>query len=63
MLNVKTNVMPVIIGVTGTISESFRNYLSNVPGKHGVKELQTTAVLGTALILCKVKGKAVPLHA
>jgi hypothetical protein len=30
MWNVKTNVIPVIIGATGTISESFRKYLSNV---------------------------------
>jgi len=33
MWNVKTKVMPVIIGVTGTISKSFRKYVSNIPGK------------------------------
>ena len=33
---------------TGTISKSFRKYVSNIPGKHEVKELQKTAVLGTA---------------
>jgi hypothetical protein len=54
MWNVKTNVIPVIIGATGTISKSFRKYLSNVPGKHEVKELQKTAILGTAHILRKV---------
>jgi hypothetical protein len=32
--NVKTKVIPVIIGATGTIIKSFRNYLSNIPGKH-----------------------------
>jgi hypothetical protein len=48
MWNVKTNVTPVIIGATGSISESFRKYLSSVPGKHDIKELQKTAVLGTA---------------
>ena len=63
MLNVKTDVIPVIIGVTGIISESFRNYLSNVPGKHETKELQKTAILGTAHILCKVKGRVFPLQA
>jgi hypothetical protein len=46
--NVKTKVTPVIIGGTGTISKSFRKYLSSVPGKHDIKELQKTAVLGTA---------------
>jgi hypothetical protein len=37
--NVKTNVIPIIIGVSGTILKSFRKYLSNVPGKHEIKEL------------------------
>jgi hypothetical protein len=50
----KKNVIPVIIGATGTISKSFRKYLSNVPGTHEVKELQKTAILGTAHILRKV---------
>jgi hypothetical protein len=54
MWNVKTKVTPVIIGATGTISKSFRKYLSSVPGKHDVKELQKTAILGTAHILRKV---------
>ena len=32
MWKVKTSVIPVIIGVTGTISKSFRKYISNIPG-------------------------------
>jgi hypothetical protein len=54
MWNVKTNVMPVIIRATGTISKSFRKYLSSIPGKHDIKELQKTALLGTAHILRRV---------
>jgi len=54
MWNVKTRVIPVIIGATGTISKSFRKYVSNIPGNHEVKELQKTAILGTAHILRKV---------
>jgi hypothetical protein len=54
MWNVKTNVIPVIIGATGTFSKSFTKYLSNVPGIHEVKELQKTAILRTAQILRKV---------
>ena len=54
MWNVKTKVIPVIIGTTGTISKSFRKYVSNIPGNHEVKELQKTAILGTAHILRKV---------
>jgi len=54
MWNVKTKVIPVIIVETGTISKSFRKYVSNIPGKHEVKGLQKTAILGTAHILRKV---------
>jgi hypothetical protein len=42
----KTNVIPVITGATGTISKSFRKYLNNTLGKHEIKELQKTAILG-----------------
>jgi hypothetical protein len=38
--NVKTKVIPVIIGAAGTISQSFRKYLSNILGKNEIKELQ-----------------------
>ena len=55
MWNVKTKAIPVIIGATGTISESFDKYVSNIPGNHEVKELQKTAILGTAHILRKVQ--------
>ena len=54
MWNVKTNVIPVIKRATGTISKSFRKYVSNTPGNHEFKELQKTAILGTAHILRKV---------
>jgi hypothetical protein len=37
-----------------TISKSFRKYLSSIPGKHDIKELQKTAILGTAHTLRKV---------
>jgi len=40
MWNLKAKVIPVILGATGTISKSLRQYLSNVPGKHEIKELQ-----------------------
>ena len=54
MWNIKTKVIPVIIEATGTISKSFSKYMSNITGKHEVKELQKTAILGTAHILRKV---------
>ena len=44
MWNVKTKVIPVITGTTGTISKSFSKYVSNIQGKHEVKELQTAVI-------------------
>jgi hypothetical protein len=54
MWNVKIKVIPVVIGATGTISKSFKKYVSNIPRNHEVKKLQKTAILGTAHILRKV---------
>jgi hypothetical protein len=54
IMNVKTRVIPVIVGATGTISKSFRRYVSTIPGNHDFRELQKTAILGTANVLRKV---------
>jgi hypothetical protein len=43
-----------IIEAAGTISKSFRKYLSNKPGQHAIKELQQTAILCMEHILRKV---------
>jgi hypothetical protein len=52
--NVKANVIPATTGATETISESLRQYLSNVPEKHEIKEMQKSAIFGTAHTLRKV---------
>jgi len=39
MWNVRATVIPVIIGATGTISKSLRQYLSNITGKNKIKEI------------------------
>ena len=54
MWNVKANVIPVITGVIGMISKLLRQYLSNILGKHEIRELQNTAILGTAHMLREV---------
>ena len=54
MCNIKPKLIPVIIGATGTISKTFRKYVSYIQGNHEVKELHKTAILGTAHILRKV---------
>jgi hypothetical protein len=38
MWNVKANVILAIIGAIGTISESLRQYLSKIQGKHEIKD-------------------------
>jgi len=40
MWNVKAKVILIIIGVTGTISKSLRQNVSNITGKGEIKELQ-----------------------
>jgi len=35
--NNNNNNIPVIIGATGTISNSVRHYLNNIPEKHEIK--------------------------
>jgi len=43
---VKEKVIPVIIGVTGTISKSLRQYLNNIAGKHKIKETAKNSHIG-----------------
>jgi hypothetical protein len=40
MWNVKTKAIPVIKDKNGTVSETFRQYLSNIEGKHEIRELR-----------------------
>ena len=40
MWNVKAKLIPVLTEATGTISKSLRQYLSNIPGEHKIKEMQ-----------------------
>jgi len=51
---VKTKVIPVITGATGTVSKRCKQYLNNIAGKYEIKELQKPAILGTAHKLWKV---------
>ena len=54
MWNVKGKMIPILTGANETISKPLRQYLSNIPEKHEIKELQKTAVMGTGQILRKV---------
>jgi hypothetical protein len=52
--NLKTEVITVIKGATGTYSKSLRKYISNLTGNHEIKEIQKKVILGTAHVLRKV---------
>jgi len=42
-----------VISTITTVSKSFPQYLSKIPGKHKTKEVQKTVILGTANLLRK----------
>jgi hypothetical protein len=44
--NVKAKVIPVIIGATGTISKSLRQYLNNVSGNQEIKNYKKNSHIG-----------------
>jgi len=54
MCNLKANVISKINVATETISESLRQYLSNIPGKHAIEKLHKPAILYTAHKLWEV---------
>jgi hypothetical protein len=54
MWNVEMEIIPTAIGEVATITKLCRKYLSNITGMHDNKELQKTAILGTAHIIRKV---------
>ena len=51
--NYKTKTIPVVIGALGVINKTTEKYLSDIPGKSCIKELQKTTLLGTSRILRK----------
>jgi hypothetical protein len=56
MWNLKSTIIPIIIGATGIVTRSLRKNLEAVPGKHSIDSLQKTAIglLGTSHIIREV---------
>lgn len=54
MWRTKVVIIPIIIGCTGFVSRDYQQLVDKLPGEHNARELQKTAVLGTAHILRKV---------
>ena len=46
-MDCRAQVITVIIEATGNSSKLLRQYLSNVLGKHEIKEIQAKIILGT----------------
>ncbi|KAL1462310.1 hypothetical protein WDU94_014153 [Cyamophila willieti] len=51
MWNIRTKVIPIIIGATGLISKTTAELIEEVPGKHNLLQMQRAVVLGTAHII------------
>lgn len=54
MWNVRTHVIPIVVGALGTMSERFKEYLALLGTQTSVETVQKTAILGSAHILRKV---------
>ena len=50
------SIIPVIIGATGLMKKNFKKYLASIPGEPSAREIQTTALKGTARILKRALG-------
>ena len=54
--NVKSTVIPVIVGTLGTVSENIGNHLKTIGILIVISCLQKAALLGTALIFWRILG-------
>jgi len=54
MSNLKSTIIPVIIGATEIVTRSLRKNMEAGSGKHSIDSLQKTAILGTSHIIRKV---------
>jgi hypothetical protein len=54
MWYVEYMIIPVIILVTGVVSEGLKKNLETKPGEHSVDSLQKTIMLGTSYVILKV---------
>ena len=54
MWNLKCTIIPILTGTTEIVNRSLWKNLEAVPGKHSIKSLQKTALLGTSHIIRKV---------
>jgi hypothetical protein len=56
MWNVKTRVIPVIICAIGTISKSFRKYVTTIPGNQDIRVAAAVATVATVVVVVVITG-------
>jgi hypothetical protein len=56
MWKVRTKIVPIIIGATGTIKKGLGHNLQLLPGHPSAIELQKVTLMSTAHIIHKVQG-------
>ena len=54
MWQMKTEIIPVVIGALGMVKKGSEKFISEIPGNVNPKEIQKTTLLGTVHILRKV---------
>jgi hypothetical protein len=54
MWNLKSTIIPLIVGATGIVTKSLRKNLKAITGKHWIDSLQKTAILGTSHKIRKI---------
>ena len=57
MWQMKTEIIPVVVGALGMIKKGSQKLIKEIPGKISPWEIQKTALLGTTYILRKVLSK------
>ena len=54
MWQMKTEIIPVVIGALGEVKKGSEKFISEIPGNINLQEIQIKTLLGTAHILQKV---------
>ena len=59
MCKCRTQVVPVVLGVLGTVHAGIARWLDIISGDHNLQQLQKAVLLGSARILRKVMSYSV----
>ena len=54
MWQMKTEIIPVVVGALGVVKKGSEKFIGEIPGNINLQEIQKTTLVGTAHILWKV---------